>query len=143
MLILHPAVVKFGSTILENIAAVTLDRSPQKDVVEWSDNGPYAVMADVPEQKVTATLRQRLNREDINAPEPGSSGTLSVSTAPTAGDTGRRRLTASAVVLSCTHDIDGAWGRQQPTATRVIKLILLSPDGSTDPVTITDAGPDA
>lgn len=143
MLMLNPAVVKFGSTVLDNVAAVTIDRVPAKDAVEWSDYGPYPVTADVPEQRVTATVRQRLTREDPNSPVPGQSGTLTVSVSLTGTDAARRKVTAVAVVLSCVHEVEGAWGKQQPAAARVIKFVLLSSDGAADPVTVTDAGAEA
>ena len=134
MLILNPREVKFASTAWPDIAAIAIDRAAHRTIEDWSDLGPYATLADVPEQKVRITITQELARDDIHVPRPGESGTLSFCTSPTASDAGRRRFTCTAVILDVRHELSLRKG-----AVRTITLAAISPDGSTDPITATDA----
>ncbi len=133
MLILNPRLVKFGSAAWPDIASIAIDRAAHRTVEDWSDLGPYAVLADVPEQKVRITIMQELAREDVNVPRPGESGTLSFCTSPTASDAGRRRFTCTAVVLDVKHELSLRKG-----AIRTITLAAISPDGEADPVQASD-----
>jgi hypothetical protein len=134
MLILNPRLVAFGSQSWPDIAAIAIDRAAHRTVEDWSDLGPYAVLADVPEQKVRISITQEVARDDVHVPRPGESGTLSFCTSPTASDAGRRRFTCTAVILDVRHDLSLRKG-----ALRTITLGAISPDGSTDPITATDA----
>ncbi|QOJ00589.1 MAG: hypothetical protein HRU70_08830 [Phycisphaeraceae bacterium] len=154
MVVLHPAVVRFAGARLEGVTRLTVDRSAAREVEAWGDLGPYAVMADVAEQRVTAEVRQTLTREALDGPRPGEAGELVAYTAPAGSDAGRRKLTASAVVRSCVHRVGvgarGGWGGAGrgggsgggggEVAERVIVFVLVSPDGAADPVTIGEAG---
>jgi hypothetical protein len=141
MLMLQPRLVRFAGMTLENVTHVTLSREPAREVVEWSDGGPYAVFADVPEQRVVAVIRQELVREDWGDVRPGTMGTLTIVTAPAGADGRRRRLTATAVVLASASDVrGGSSDGRAPRAERSVRLVLVSPDGAADPVAMTDAG---
>ncbi len=142
MLILNPWLVKFGTAALENVVAMTIDRAAQREVLEWGDGGPFATFADVPEQKVSATVKQALTREDTQSPRPGDSGTLVVYIAPSGGDAGRKRLTALAVIISATIELRSTASGAAPgmTAVRTLRFALVSSDGATDPVAVSDAG---
>jgi hypothetical protein len=134
MLLLNPRLVKFGADTWPDIAAIAIDRAAHRTVEDWSDMGPYAVVADVPEQKVRITITQEVVRDDIHVPRPGESGVLSFCTSPTASDAGRRRFTAAAVILDVRHDLSLRKG-----ALRTITLAVISADGLTDPITVGDA----
>jgi hypothetical protein len=134
MLLLTPRLVRFNAATWENIAAVAIDRLAHRAAEDWSDLGPYATFADVPEQKVRIVVEQEVGRDDLGEPVPGDQGTLTFFTAPTASDAGRRQVAASAVVLSVTHSLSLKRG-----ALRTITLAAVSPDGAADPITITDA----
>jgi hypothetical protein len=133
MLLLNPRQVRFGTILLDAITAIVIDRSPHRSVEEWSDLGPYATLADVPEQKVRIRLTQELARDDTAALRPGEQATLSFYTAPNSTDAGRKKLAATAAILSVEHELSPKRG-----ALRTITLAAIS-DGSTDPITITDA----
>ncbi len=122
-----------GPDTWDHISAVLVDRAPHKTIEEWSDAGPYATLADIPEQRTRITILQELTAEDLNTPRPGQNATLTLCTSPGA-DRGRKKLTATAVVLSVAHELSLKKG-----ATRTIQLAAVSPDGSTDPITLTDA----
>jgi hypothetical protein len=134
MLILNPRLVTFGSYSWPEVAAIAIDRSPHRTVEDWSDLGPYAVLVDVPEQKVRVTVVQEVERDDVHLPRPGESGTLSFRTSPTASDAGRRRFSCTAVVLEVRHELSLRKG-----AVRTVTLAAVSADGATDPVVMGDA----
>jgi len=134
MLILNPRTVTCGAARWDSVQSVALDRIPHRIVESWTDTGPYAVFADIPEESLRITIVQELSPPDLGAPKPGDRATLSFYTSPTAGDTRRQRLSADAVVLRISHDlsIKGA-------PTRTILLAPVSADGTADPIAITDA----
>ena len=134
MLLLNPTTVRFGATILPNITSIAIDRTPRRRVEDWSDLGPYAVLADVPEQRIRIHITQELTESDTVAPTPGQQATLSFHTSPTRGDSARKKLTATAVILEVKHELS-----QKRGATRTITVAVISTDGTTDPIAITDA----
>ncbi len=134
MLLLNPTSVSFDAAAWPDATAIAIDRKAQRSVIHWTDFGPYAVFADVPEQAVAITITRQVLRDDLAAPVPGQSGILEFFTSPTASDAARKRLTAVAVVAAVTHDLSRTKG-----ALRTITLIAISPDGAADPITIEDA----
>jgi hypothetical protein len=134
MLILNPRSVAFGTASWENVRLVSIERRAHREVVEWSDAGPYVVMMDVPEQRVDLTVEMELTRDDLAAPRPGDQATLTLFTSPTASDAGRRKVSATCVVVRVEHEVSTRIG-----ATRRVRLIAVSGTGAADPVTVTDA----
>lgn len=134
MLLLNPRMVRFGAEMWQDVSAVVIDRSAARQVVEWSDDGPHVVLADVPEQKVTVRVVQDVASDDVDAPTPGEQGELRFYTSPTAAEGGRRRVSTEAVVLSVTHELSLKKG-----AVRTVTLVAVSADGATDPISITDS----
>ena len=141
MLMLVPRVVKFGAITIERVVAVAVDRMAAKSVVEWGDAGPFVVLADVPEQRVTVTVRQVLTREDLADLKPGASGMLVIYTGATAGESGRRKVSGTGVLQSAESEIRGGEGTGgAASAMRVLKFVMVSSDGVTDPIVVVDAG---
>ena len=134
MLLLNPRTVRFGSATWDNIAAAVIDRAPHKTTEDWSDTGPYATLADVPEQRVRITITQELARDDIGSPRPGEQATLTLYTSPALADAGRKKVSCTAVILAVLHELSLKKG-----AVRTIQLAAISADGAADPITITDA----
>jgi hypothetical protein len=134
MLLLNPSTVRFGTTNLPNITAIAIDRTPRRRVEDWSDLGPYATIADVPEQRIRIHLTQELTESDAAPPTPGQQATLSFYTAPARADSARKKFTATAVILEVKHEIS-----QKRGATRTIVLAAISEGGTTDPIAVTDA----
>lgn len=130
MLLLNPRQVSFAGTLWEDVAAVVIDRSAERTVLEWSDLGPHAVLADVPEQRVSLRVVQQVTRDDLAAPRPGDAGELAFCTAPAGADTPRRRLRAQCVILDVSHELSLKNG-----ALRTIRLAAVSADGDADPIT--------
>jgi hypothetical protein len=127
MLLLNPRLVSFSSARREDIALIAIDRSPHREVVEWSDLGPHAVLADVPEQRIQIKVLQELTRDDITIPHPGDAGELVFHTSPTSSDAGRKRISTQAVILRVEHEVSLKRG-----ALRTITLIALSEDGGAE-----------
>lgn len=135
MLVLNPRLVKFGAEVWEGVVSVAVDRAAHKHVLEWTDAGPHAVMADVPEQRVGVTLVQELTRESLVAPRPGDQAELVLFTSPVSSEASRRKVSMQAVVLRTTHDLS-----QKKGALRTIELVAVSSAGGSDPITVTEAG---
>jgi hypothetical protein len=133
MLILNPHQVTFGATRLDAISSIKIDRLPRMTIEEWTDLGPYAALADVAEQRIRIRIVQTISRGDLLTLLPGAQGTLAFHAAPNRSDVGRRKISLTAVILACEHELSGSRG-----ATRAITFAAIS-DGAADPITITDA----
>ncbi len=135
MLILNPPKLTLLAIDYSNIDSVKVDRLAHKETIEWSDSGPHAVFADIPETRVEISIVQRMEApsdQAIDAPKPGQAGALEVITSPNASQARRKKLTAQVVIRSVRTEVS-------PTsARRTISLIAISPDGSTDPVGLID-----
>jgi hypothetical protein len=134
MLVLNPASVKFGAAAWYDVTDVSVDRAAARTLVEWTDTGPHAVFADVPEERVTIRVSRRLLRDTAFALRPGDAAELVVYTSATAGDAARRRLRASCVVTAVSHDVSTRNG-----AVQTVTLVAVSSNGSSDPLVIEDA----
>lgn len=134
MLLLNPRSVSFGGAVWEDVSAVVIDRAAARAIKEWSDTGPYLVLADVPEQVVTVRVVQQVARDDVGVPVPGEAGELVFHTSPSGADSPRKRVRAQCVVMDVTHELSLKNG-----AVRTVKLLAVSGDGAADPVTIEDA----
>jgi hypothetical protein len=135
MLVLNPSQVRFGAQTWPAVLSVVIDRAAAREIVEWSDAGPHAVFADVPEQRVGVRVEMELASDGLDAPRPGDQGELTFVTSPTAADGGRRRASIAAVVLAVRHEVS------LRRAVRVIDLVAVSGDGSTDPVVVESEPP--
>lgn len=135
MLILNPTSVKIAGVEYTSVESCAIDRTAHKEVVEWSDNGSFAVFADVPEQKVEIKLTQRLesNAADqlLDLLRPGQSAAIEILTSLNSSHARRRKLTATCVVRAVRNLVSVG---KDPQARRVIELVAISSDGSTDPV---------
>ena len=139
-MLIIPDIVNFGPLTLDNIQYLAVDRASERLATEWTDAGPHAVFADVPEQRVTVRLSRRIIGQAPAGVVPGQRETLTADFAPGGSGGKRRRLTVSAVVTSVDYQFagaDAASGSARSTR-QSITLIALSPDGATDPVTIQD-----
>ncbi|GAB4384298.1 MAG: hypothetical protein Kow0022_06430 [Phycisphaerales bacterium] len=130
MLVLHPEQVSFDGQIWDGVESVAIDRLAHRLVLEWSDQGPHMVMADVPEQRVRVAMVQRLTESQITSPLPGASGQLRFEVARSASDAGRVRVTAQVVVGEVRHEVTRRGGL------RSIVFWAISSDGLSDPVSV-------
>lgn len=135
MLILNPAKLSLLGLEYGSIESVKVNQLAHREVVEWSDAGPHAVFADIPECRVEIEISQRLESgtadQSLDGPKPGQLGAFEVITSPNASQARRRKLSAQCVIKSVRNEAG-------PRAKRTITLIALSSDGSTDPITTTD-----
>lgn len=130
MLLLSPRTVMFGETSWQNVTLVAIDRLTTRAALDYSDFGPHPIFADAPEQTTRIKVIQELGADDLGAPRPGETGTLTLFTSPTATNRPRTKLSTLASVESVTHEVSLKRGTH-----RTITLIALSPDGATDPIT--------
>lgn len=128
MVILNPTTARLGGMLLEGVTLVVVDRSASREAVEWSDQGPHVVFADMPEQRVTIRVVQDVPRGGITVPRPGEAAELSLVTQGEGDDHSRVRVWASVVVLRVTHAL------KESGLTRTIEMIAVSGDGASDPV---------
>lgn len=135
MLILNPRRVTFGPATWSHVESVAIERTGEKTIAQWSDDGPHVVLADVPEQRVTVKVGQALQGEDISAPVPGDEALLSFETAANSSAADRTTVSLTAVVTGVSYGVT----RKSGTA-RTIELLAVSSDGSSDPVTVTPPG---
>lgn len=132
MLVLRPRAVSFAGAAWPGVERLAIDRLAARTVREWSGDGPYPTLVDVPEQFVRVRVVQALDASALASPRPGDLGTLRVEVSPGA-DEGRRLVRVACVVESVTHEVSGA------RAVRVVTLIAQSQDGDDDPVVVTYA----
>ncbi|MBL8876944.1 MAG: hypothetical protein JNM86_14195 [Phycisphaerae bacterium] len=138
MLFLNPTKLSLLSADYSNIESVSIDRLAHREVTEYSDAGPYAVFADIPESKVEIAITQRLdtgamtiNDQSLTGPKPGQQGTLELITSPNSSQAQRKKLTTQVVIRAVRYDLAA-----KPK--RTISLVAISPDGATDPITLID-----
>lgn len=134
MLVLNPQSVTLLGTVVERVRRVAVHRTPERSVLEWGGLGPYAIFADVPEQRVEIELVADLERGSLDGPVPGDAGELVLLTSPTSGSGGRRRVQASVVVTAVHHEVEPG-GK----ASRRVRMAALSATGAADPISISDA----
>lgn len=139
MIVMNPTGVQFGTTQLDGVMWVAVDRSATRLVREWTDEGQYARFIDAPEQHVSFTLQQEFHADlstpfvGSGAPGIGTQATLTIVTQPNASDGQKRKLTATAVLVGVSHKV-GSRG-----ATRILKFEAVASSGATDPVVVIDA----
>lgn len=131
MLFLHPRVVSFGGSDWAGVESVAIERSAARSFVEFGEQGPHAVLADVPEQRVEVRVVQELLGEDMDVPRPGEIGTLGFETAPNSSGAGRKRVSMTAVVMGVKYQVSRKGG-----SARTVDLIAVSADGAADPVLV-------
>jgi len=134
VLILNPQSVKLLGQTVDGVRRVAVRRTPERVLLEWGNQGPYPTFADVPEQRVEIELVADLERGTLDGLAPGDDGSLEFFTAPTSGSGGRRRVSASVVVLSVIDDVEPGGSAQ-----RRVKLAAISATGVADPISISAA----
>lgn len=134
MLFVNPRVVRFGDRVWSDAALVAIDRAAERLIEAWSDHGPYCTLADVAEERVTVRVVQAVAGDNPGALPLGEQAELSFVTSPAASDQGALEVRADCVIVGVSHELSVKHG-----ATRTITLRAVSPDGSTDPVSIVEA----
>ena len=129
MIVLNPASVSLLGRDLPGVESVTVSRRARKTVEEWTDLGPYCAYADVPEQRVTVTLRRTVTADEPWSPRPGESGTLRLRVGASQGAARGRVVTATVVVMAAEHEAGPPGGLRQR-----VEMLAVSPTGAADPV---------
>lgn len=135
MLAINPALVMFADQAWPDVALVAIDRTATRLAADWTDTGPHPTFVDAPEQRTEVKVVRAMLRDDLDAPRPGQIGTLTFHASPGGTDAGRVRISVNAVVAAVRHEFTGKG------ASRIVQLLAVSPDGASDPVTITGDQP--
>jgi hypothetical protein len=139
MIVLNPRRVQFGTTPLENVTWIAMDRRGTRITREWGDEGPYPVFVDVPEQSIAITVVQELLLEDLGTPFGGTpagvgqQATLTFVTGPNPTDQARRRVSVAAILVELSHSVSAR------RATRTLVFEAVASNALTDPVVVTNA----
>jgi len=129
MIVLRPDEVKFGNSVWEKVARVSVDRLSSQTIDEWDDLGPHLVFVDVGRQRAVIRVTQEIDGDDFGGPIPGDLEEISF--VGSAGSDARRvKVTTDAVVESVLNKVSD-YG-----STRVITLVAVSSSGSVDPITV-------
>lgn len=132
MLVLSPQRVMIDSTPLDDVQVLSVERAPERTLVHWSDDGPFATFADVPEVRTMIRIEQSLHAaRSEHLLLPGRSARLKARIAAAPGSTAHTELSATVVILAVTHDVAA---RKPPV--RRIECLAISADGSRDPIVL-------
>ena len=131
MLVLNPRQVEFDGNTWGNVSSVSISRWAETLIAEWSDDGPHAVLADVPEQRVSVEVVQSLLGEDMDEPKPGTMGSLSFETGATSTASATKTVSMTAVVERVWYEVSVSRG-----SSRRVRLLAISSNGSADPVSV-------
>lgn len=135
MVFLNPDTVAFGAIALTNVQFVAVDREARRTALEYTDLGPYAAFADVPEQRITVRIVRRITESEALPIKPGDRATLSLRAGPNLSGAGVRAMAATVVISAVEFTLSNRGG-----ATQRISAIALSSTGGVDPISNTLAG---
>ena len=135
MVFLNPDRVTLGSLTLTNVQFVAIDREARRTALEYTDLGPYAAFADVPEQRVSVRIVRRITESEALPIKPGDRVTMALRTAPNLSAAGVRAIAATVVISAVEFTLSNRGG-----AVQRISAIAISTTGAVDPVTTTVAG---
>lgn len=132
MLVLSPQRVMIDSMQVDDVQVLSVERAAERTLVHWSDDGPFATFADVPELRTIIRIEQSLHaaRSEIVL-LPGRQALLRAGIASAPGSTAHTELSATVVIVSVTHDVAS---RKAPV--RRIECLAVAVDGSRDPIVL-------
>jgi hypothetical protein len=131
VIVLNPRLVEIGGVSYDGVRSVSIDRRARRTVLEWSDNGPQAVMGDAPERVVEIRVSREVTRDDALSLEPGTEVEVVLHASVTSSQSGLRRVRVERAMVEGVRYQVGGRG-----ATQTIELVALSSDGSEDPVEV-------
>lgn len=132
MVVLHPASVTLLGRELAGVESVAVNRRARGGAghaEEWSDLGPHCVFVDVPEQRVTVSVRRVVTADEPTPARPGDAGTLQFRTGQSLGAARGRQYAAQVVVLAVRHEAGPPAGVRQR-----IEMQAVSSTGAADPL---------
>lgn len=131
MIWLNPKGLTINGGALDGVRSVSVSRGAGHSIVEYGDEGPHVVFADVSQRRVDVRIERALEDGGTVGADVGESVSVVFEISRGASDALRRRVTISGVVLSSDVDIKGDEGGRAR-----LKIVGVSSDGSQDPVTI-------
>lgn len=143
MHILDPRDVTLEGEPLLNVTALTLDQKAEDLITQWDLLGPHLVFADVPRQRWTLKLTQRLGGDSTAGDNPAAltwaPGSFLRFTfrARHARSDRAREFSGQGVLTSVQHELLSV-PRAGPALHRTFALVLVSFTGDAPPITITE-----
>lgn len=142
MLILNPERVELGSTTLDRVTSVTIDRATVAPIEQWGGTGPWCRLVDSTKRRVSVEVKQELGPGLDVGPQLGSQAELRVTVSPARSDRARRRVRCVCVVVGVEHTVPAG-----KPAVRTVSLLAVSNGASggtagvTDPVVVEGVTP--
>jgi len=127
MLLLWPQNVTFAALPLRPVIALAINRTPARELVGYTDQGPAPTFADVPEVRTELKLTIDARTGDTLALTPGDSGLLTCTLRPGTSDAAPTSISTQATLLSITYDL------QNPAKLRAIcniTFLATNPDAA-------------
>lgn len=134
MLVLNPQRVEIDGQTWTQVESIAVDRLAHRLVQEWGDEGAFATLIDVPEQRVRVMVVQMLDEGAFDAPRPGDQVMLTFEAARSGSDAGRVSVDIELVITEVRHDVSRGRGM------RTLSGWGVSSDGATDPVEVSEIG---
>lgn len=138
MLILHPPVVRFNTSVWEDVASVAVDRRAARVAESYSDAGPHTAFADVPERRTVATVVRRPEGPDLETPALGEAGELVFYSAPPREGGPRVRATLICILTGVETVAPATDAARARPAVQTLTFLGVHPAGA-DPLTLAAA----
>ena len=139
MLILNPERVELGSTVLDHVTSITIDRATVAPIEQWGSTGPWCRLVDSTKRRVSVLVKQEVGPGLDVGPQLGSQAELRVTVSAARSDRNRRRVRCTCVVIGVDHALPVG-----KPATRTVSLLAVSTGvsgGVNDPVVIEGVTP--
>ncbi len=129
MLVIRPAVVRFGTQEWCGVERVAVEVSSVQMIEDFDDEGPYLMFADSTKRRVGVRVFQEIDGDDLWNTDPGTEATLRIEVAR-GNDADAKSISMKAVVQGVTYSFSGS------RSFREIKLVAVSVRGDSDPVSV-------
>lgn len=133
MLVVRPAMVKFGGTMWYGVSRIAIESSSVEMAEEWDDEGPYLMFADSTRRKTSVSVFQDIDGDDLSSPDVGDENMLVVQV-DRGNDADQRTISVSAVVQGVSYSFTGS------RSTRSVRLVAVSGAGDSEPVSVSGGG---
>ena len=129
MLVIRPAVVKFGTQEWFGVERVAVEVSSVQMIEDFDDEGPYLMFADSTKRRVGVRVFQEIEGDDLWKTDPGNEATLRV-VVDRGNDADVKSISMKAVVQGVSYSFSGS------RSVREIRLVAVSVRGDSDPVSV-------
>ena len=133
MLVIRPAVVKFGTVEWRGVERVAIEVSSVQMIEDYDDEGPNMMFADSTKRRVGVRVFQGIQGDDLWITDPGNEAVLKI-VVDRGNDADAKVISMKAVVQGISYSFAGS------RSVREIRLVAVSFRGDSDPVSVTGGG---